>query len=330
MPYLVTGANGFIGSRLCLKLAEQGQKVVAFCRNSSGSADLNHGNILIATGDVRDKSTIIDAMKDCSVCFHLACIARQWSPNRDDFFDTNVGGTVNALESAVQCRLSRFVYTSSAGIFGHTETGIIDEQTELPEALGTLYEQSKQLADKTVLEYAERGLNAVVVNPTRTFGPGPLTEANSLTRIMAEYEQGKWRVLPGSGVSIGNYVFIDDVVDGHLKALRNGNTGERYILGGENLSFNAFFDLVKRHSHSQHDLIHVPRFAIMLAAYGDMLRATCCKKTPRLTPGFARRYFRNYRVSSERARLKLGYKPVSADIAVRRTMAWLRDSGLAG
>jgi nucleoside-diphosphate-sugar epimerase len=326
MAILVTGASGFIGSRLCLSLAKQGQQVVAFCRKHPGDdSELQRPGIRIALGDIRDSDSVLAAMKDCTSCFHLAGIAKQWSRNRNDFYEINVGGTINILQSASQCGLSRIVHTSSAGIFGPSASDIIDEESVIPTRLGTIYEQTKLLADQQVLKYARGGLNAVIVNPTRTFGPGPLTESNSVTRIMIEYARGNWRVIPGNGRSLGNYVFVGDVVDGIQRAMKSGHAGRRYILGGENLSFNQLLDIVQRNALDGKNVVHIPRSVVMVYASMQIAKARFFGISPKLTPDFARRYFSDYVVSSKRAERELGYNPAPLEQRVQETLKWVNE-----
>ena len=166
------------------------------------------------------------------------------------------------------------------------------------------------------------------MNPTRVFGPGPLTEANGLTRLMVLVEQNKWWMIPGRGTGIGNYVFIDDVVAGHLLVMEKGSPGQRYILGSENLSYNELFEWIRQYSQTQRAFIHVPECLILAYAYCQQGLSTF-GVAPKLTPQFARRYFVNYRVSSERAMRELGYQPLAVEQGICRTMQWIRDAAMA-
>jgi nucleoside-diphosphate-sugar epimerase len=156
-----------------------------------------------------------------------------------------------------------------------------------------------------------------------------LTEANSLTRIMIQFVRGKWRYLPGDGHHVGNYVFVDDVVRGHQLAIEHGQPGRRYLLGGEDLSFRELFELLRPYARRQQRLIHVPERAVMLFAHGCVGLASCLPVDPRLTPEFARRYFADSRVSSERARRELGYNPGSVRDGIRKTMEWIVRNGIS-
>ncbi len=319
-----------MGSRICQSLAIRGTDVVALCRQIPVTGWLEHPRIRIAIGDIENRDWVHRTMQGCDSCYHLAGLARQWTRDRTDFQRVNVGGTLNVLESAWRCGISKLVHTSSAGVFGSSDsngTGVdeINEDSKFPERPETDYERSKLDAEQAVFEYAHKGLPACIVNPTRVFGPGPLTEANGLTRLMVWAEQDKWRTIPGRGTGVGNYVFIDDVVEGHLLAMERAPVGRRYILGGENLSYNDLFHWIRLYSQRQRDFIHVPETLILAYAYSQQALSIFGVE-PKLTPQFARRYFANYRVSSERAKRELGYQPIAIEQGVFRTMQWIREN----
>ena len=326
MATLVTGATGFIGSRLCNQLAQDGQQVIAFCRRKNTPL-LDHPRIQIAIGDVTDIESIDRAIKGCDTCYHLAGLARQWSPDEAAFKRVNVVGTSNVVQSAIGNSLRKIVFTSTAGVFGPSvEAGFIDEQSRIPESHPTAYESTKREAERIVLEHCASGrIEACIACPTRTFGPGPLTEANSVTQIMQRYESGKWRWVPGNGKAIGNYVFVDDVVRGLILAMDKGSSGSRYILGGENLSFEQVFALIKQHSSRQHNLIPIPRAAILAYSWCQSLLARTFGRRPRLTLEFASRYFCDYLIRFPKTKAELGYDPRSLDDGVCQTMEWLRQ-----
>ncbi len=324
MTYLVTGANGFIGSRLCHALAAAGTDVVGLCRTGPDNQWLNHPRIRIAIGDIMDQNSIAAAIEGCEFCFHLAGLAIQWARNRDEFFRINVAGTTNVLEASKKCGVSKLVYTSTAGVLGPSAGSHPIDETRVPaKPPGTDYERSKVQAENVVREAADNGLQVCIVNPTRVFGPGPLTPANSLTRIMAQIAQGSWNWIPGDGSSVGNYVFVDDVVNGHLLAMEKGVAGRRYVLGGDNLTFNELFQLILQYSGRTRPLAHMPRTALMAWSWLQLGRAKCLGIPPSITPAFARRYFAIYPVSSDRAIRELGYAPHSVGDGVRLTMQWL-------
>ena len=171
----------------------------------------------------------------------------------------NVEGTVNVFEAALAKGAKKVVFTSTGGTMSYSRDGKpVDETTNPDPRLHTLYEKTKAEAEKITVDYSKKGLNVVTVNPTRVYGPGKLTESNSITKIIRLYLSGLWRIIPGDGKSIGNYVFIDDVVEGHILAARYGRSGERYILGGENLSFREMFNIIGETTGKRRILVNLP------------------------------------------------------------------------
>lgn len=331
MATFVTGATGFIGGRLCQELASRRENVVALCRSKPQGNDLDHPLIKIAIGDIAgsgaQKGGLFDAMNGCERCVHLAGLATQWSRRSADFYTVNTEGTRNVLDAAAAHAIEKFVFVSTAGVYGPSHSGnTIVENTSIPDQLGTHYERSKRMAEEMVVEDVQRiGLNACIVCPTRVFGPGKMTEANSITRIMAQYESGQWWLMPGDGSAVGNYVHVDDVVTGLIKALEKGQSGQRYILGGENLSFRDLFGLFAKHSTNPRELTQVPFWAAKLYAYFQMAVAATLGARPKLTPSFVNKYFSSYRFNCEETKRKLGFRPRKVAVAVEETMDWLRE-----
>src|SRR5262249_51467066 len=150
-----------------------------------------------------------------------------------------------------------------------------EAMTRITPAYLTDYEESKAVAEQEALRLAVGGLPVVIVNPTRVYGPGHLTEGNSLARLIDDYDRGRVPVLLNRGVNVGNYVFVDDVVQGHLLAMQRGRLGERYILGGENIALKDFFRTIDRVSGKTHFQISIRR-AAMLFAWLQKKRAEWC------------------------------------------------------
>jgi nucleoside-diphosphate-sugar epimerase len=320
MKHLVTGATGFIGQRLCVRLAQSGDEVVALCRHP-GTRMLDRPGIEQVSGDLNDLNSLIRAIRDCDSCFHVAALARQWHPDPTAFEKINVAGTQNVLNAVSESKCQRIVYTSTAGVFGASPKGkTIDEEAEIFEPPTTKYEESKLRAQRLVENAAGQGMHAVVVNPTRVFGPGPLNEANSLARIMARYRAGRWHWKPGDGSQIGNYVYVDDVVDGHVAALMRGRPGQKYILGGEDLSFAQLFEMIGEVFGRRNKLIGIPMFMIKLFAEFELWKANRFGIPPRLTPEFATKYCRDYRLSSDKAIRELGYHITPIRSAIQKTL----------
>jgi farnesol dehydrogenase len=157
------------------------------------------------------------------------------------------------------------------------------------------------------------------------YGPGLLSDSNGVTKMVKMYLDGKFRLLPGDGNSIGNYVFIDDVVEGHVLAMQRGRAGERYILGGGNASFNDFFRVLAGLTGQQVRMFKVPLPVMHLVARFMEMRANLTGTPPVLTPPWVKRYSYNWELSSEKAQAELGYAPMSFERGLVDTMKWLRQ-----
>ncbi len=321
---MVTGATGFIGRRLVSRLAREGYRVHALYRSEEKIRGWEHENIRFFKGTIGDAASIGRAMKDCRYVFHLAAFAAVWAKDFGNFYEENVGGTVNLLDQALAQGVEKLVFTSTAGVLGPSDGSVNTEGKIYSGKHFTHYDRSKLLAEKIVLEYVGRGLPALIVNPTRVFGPGPYTKSNSLTMIIDRYLKGRWKVIPGDGKSIGNYVYVDDVVDCHLLALEKGREGERYLAGGDNLSFLEFFDILARVSGIRHNLIKLPVGMMMLIAGAMQGAAFLSGWTPPITPAFVRRYNRDWEVSCEKAKKELGYRPISFEMGLKKTIEWIQ------
>jgi len=320
---LVTGATGFVGKQLALKLAESGHMVHAMYRSEAKIGELHHQNITTFKGTVSDLVSIDNAMKGCDQVYHLAAFAAVWTRRPEEIYEQNVRGTINILESALKYGVKRVVHTSTAGVFGPSGENPNSEDNPLADSHFIHYDRSKTQAEKKVKAYVRDGMDVVIVNPTRIYGPGNLGDSNGVTRMIRDYLNGKWHIIPGNGKSIGNYVYIEDVVDGHILAMEKGRTGERYLLGGSDLSFNEFFSILREITESRFFLIKIPLF-MGISIAGIMLgHAKLTGRMPLITPGLLKRYSHHWAVSSEKARSELGYDPMDFRKGLSKTVEWL-------
>ncbi|MDP4226830.1 MAG: NAD-dependent epimerase/dehydratase family protein, partial [Bacteroidota bacterium] len=172
---------------------------------------------------------------------------------------------------------------------------------------------------------AGEGQHIVIVNPTRVYGPGLLSESNGVTRMVKLYLEGKWHFIPGNGISIGNYVFVDDVVQGHILAMENGRIGENYILGGENINYLDFFDRIRDISGDRFSLFNVGLKFMMLVSNCMKFMAEKFSISPAITPELVKKFTCNWNVSSNKAITELGYSITPLDEGLRRTINWLKS-----
>src|SRR5262249_29540362 len=151
------------------------------------------------------------------------------------------------------------------------------------------------------------GMNIVIVNPPRVYGPGIATESNAVTKLVRLYLKGKWKIMPGDGKRTGSYVYVDDVINGHILAMQKGRRGERYILSGVNASYNEFFDLLAEVTNKKVKLYHLPVWIMMVAGYIIMARTKLTGKAPLLTPKWIKKYFHDWSFDCSKAQQELGY-----------------------
>jgi farnesol dehydrogenase len=325
MKIFVTGSTGFIGSRLVLKLASEGHTVHALYRSDKKIVNYLPPNIIFFKGDLTRSGSLESAMQGCDAVIHTAAFAGVWHRDEKVIYDLNVAATLLILKIAAEKGIRRCVVTSSAAVFGPSGGHNLNETDPESKHFFTPYERSKALMEKEVARFVEAGQDIVVVNPTRLYGPGPLNDANSVTRLVKMYCEGKWHFLPGDGESIGNYVFVDDVVNGLELALLKGRTGNRYILGGENVSYTEFFLLLERISGIHKRLFKFPLPFMLGAAEAMTLFARLTGIPPMITPGLVRKYNHHWRLSSDKAKSELGYDPVSLEKGLTATLKWLKQ-----
>jgi len=327
MTYFITGATGYIGERLALKLAEEGNMVHALIRSTKRAQNLLHPNIQLFEGDILDASSVERAIAGCDYAFHLAAYAKVWSKDKDLPYRINVEGAANIFEMALKHDLRRVVFTSTGGTLGPSD-GIhaTTEGTSRKIDYFNDYEQTKAQAENLALEMITKGLDVVIVNPTRVYGPGLISESNAMTKIIQQFNNGRWRLIPGDGSKMGNYVFVDDVVQGHLLALQKGRTGERYIIGGENISYDGFFSKLKAITRRNQRLFHVPFWMMFFAGSAQYWFALLTGTPPLITPQWLRKYLHHWSVSVEKAEKELGYKATALDEGLLKTVNWLNQN----
>jgi nucleoside-diphosphate-sugar epimerase len=325
-PTLVTGATGFIGSRLVEELVHRGEAVRALVRPTSTADRPHHPGVTVIEGDILAPDTLSRATAGCARVFHLAGYARNWARDPRAYHEHNVVGTRNVLAAAREAAVEKIVVTSTVVTLGPTPPGIVGDETtaRATSLFFTAYERSKTEAEREALATAAEGLPVVAVNPTRVFGPGRLTEGNSVTLMIDLRARGRFPFLLAGGANVGNYAFVEDVVRGHLLAMDRGRPGERYILGGENVSLKGFFALVDRMSASHRLTISLPAALARVYAHIEERKARWLGAYPRITPGWVATFLHDWAFSSAKAERELGYAPTPLVDGMRSTYEWLR------
>ncbi len=324
MKYFITGATGYIGTQLSKQLIAEGHEVHALYRNESKANDLKKiPGVSLFKGDIMDLESLETAVQSCDAVFHVAALAAPWHKDSNTFYRLNVEGAENVFRSALQAGVRKVVFTSTAGVISPSNGIPSNEQTPRTIAFSTHYEKSKAEAEKKANWFAENGLQIVTVNPSRVYGPGLLSDSNGVTKMIKMYMEGKFRLLPGNGKSIGNYVFINDVIDGHIKAMKHGVSGQRYILGGENASFIEFFDVLAKLTDNEIRMFKIPISVMNTAAKLMEIRANLTGIPPLITPPWVKKYLYNWDISSNKAEEELGYKPMKLQEGLGKTVDWI-------
>lgn len=260
----------------------------------------------IVWGDLRDAPAVTRLLDGADVVFHLAAHARAWAADPNDFDAINVEGTRNVVAAARACGVRRLVQVS----------------TELVDGDQTLYQRSKRAAEQVVQDYVAQGGDAVIVRPTRVYGPGPLNPANSVTRIIALYRRGWFRLRIADGGARANYVYVKDVVDGLLKCAERGARSAVYVLGGENLTFEEFAALIGDVTGRRRALVAVPQALARLVGAACELGGRLGIE-PLITRGWVDVLTHDRPMSSAKAEAELGYRPRSAREGIAATVRWL-------
>lgn len=326
MAILITGATGYIGSKLAARLALQDNTIHLLCRTIPVLPEFQKPNIKIFRGDITDPESLKPALENVDRVYHLAAYARLWAKDVSVYHTLNVKGTENVLAAAKAAGVSKLVYTSTAGVIGPSKDKPMTETDPRIKNFFNLYESTKSEAEAIAMGYAKQGLAVCILNPSRIYGPGYDTGSNPITKIVELYMKGKWKVIPGAGNDIGSYPFIDDVVDGHISAMEKGRSGERYILGGVNATFNELMAVIKKYSGVESRLRHIPFFALNTLSYMMLWNAKITGKYPMITPDWVAKYKYHWALDSSKAIKELGYTVRPLEEGIKETVEWIRQN----
>lgn len=325
MKILVTGATGYIGQQLVKALTERQNTVHILVRDMHSPNIPQHDNIRVFKGDITEPASINSAIAGCERVFHAAAFAKLTAKDSSVFFKINVEGTKNILEASLKHGVKKLVYTSSGSVFGPSLKTPLCENDPRIVSFESDYDLTKHLAENLVREFTHKGLYGIIVNPSRVFGPGLSSYSNAINRFISWMLFKKIVVVPAIGKVVSNYSFIDDVIQGHLLAMEKGLAGERYIIGGENISFNTLVQTVLSESGKKNNLIQLP-IAVMKA--GGVLKNIAAKiigqKTD-FTPKILSRLVRNRTLSSKKAMQQLGYQITPFKEGIHQTINFLKQ-----
>lgn len=330
MKVLVTGGTGFVGSAVVRSLLRDGYEVRALVRAASDRRNLDGLDIEVATGDLGNPSSLARACAGCGGLFHVAADYRLWARDAGAMISTNVDGTRNLLRAAAVAGVGRIVYTSSVATLGINADGTpADEDTPsgLADMIGP-YKRSKFLAEQTVREMiAADGLNVVIVNPAAPVGPRDI-KPTPTGRMVVEAAAGRVPAYVDTGLNI---VHVDDVADGHVAAFEKGEVGERYILGGENLSLREILAMIAGLTGGRAPRFRIPHNAVLpVAVVAEAWTRLRRRGEPFVTVDGVRMAKKRMYYSSTKAVYALDYTPRPAIEALADAVDWFRDNGYLG
>jgi dihydroflavonol-4-reductase len=322
----VTGATGFLGSHVARVLADQGADLRLLVRSTSNLKNLEGIKAETATGDLRDAPSLAKAIAGCDTVFHVAADYRLWVRDPDEMYRSNVAGTRAILEAARKSGVQRVVYTSSVATMGFTSSGSSADE-DSPVTLGDMighYKRSKFMAEQIALEAGRSGLHVVTVNPTTPIGEQDI-KPTPTGGIVVDFLQRKFPAYVETGL---NLVDVRECARGHVSALERGKPGERYILGGENLTLKQILDKLGRITGLPSPKIKLPYvFAFAAGVVDEAITGRLLKREPRVTVDTVRMGKKKMFASSDKAEKELGWKIVPADDALRRAVEWFRANG---
>ena len=325
MISLVTGANGFVGSAIVRQLLESGHEVRCLVRPGSNQRNLQQLPVQISTGDLRQPESLKQALKGCNNLFHAAADYRLWIPDPSVMYEVNVRGTENLLLAAHAEGLDRIIYTSSVATLGlNPDHSPADEKTPsaLPDMTGH-YKRSKFMAEqKTMQLTGQLGLPLVTVNPSTPIGPRDIRPTPT-GRMVIDTLNGDMPAYVNTGLNI---VHVDDVAKGHLLAFNSGHVGERYILGGENMTLLDILNTIDEISGMPQKRVRLPHQAVLPVAWIMELVARCTGKEPRATVDSVRMARKTMFFSSGKAVRELGYQFRPAREALEDAVRWFVEN----
>jgi len=324
MTTLVTGAAGFLGSHVARQLVARGEAVRVLMRPSSNNRAISDLSLEYATGDLRDAASLERAMKDVKRVFHVAADYRLWARNPQEIYDSNVGGTTNLLAAAKSAGVEQLIYTSTVATIAVDRPELPNESTDskLQEMVGH-YKRSKWQAEQEVLTAARGGFPAVVAMPTTPVGPWDW-KPTPTGKIVLDFLNGK---MPGYVETGLNFVGVEECAAGHLLVSEKGKTGERYLLGAENLTLKQLLDTLAEITGLPAPGMKIPHGLALSVAYVESAFSRLVGKEPQIPVEGVKIAQHMMFVDCSRAQTELGFQPGSVKAALERAVRWYQANG---
>jgi dihydroflavonol-4-reductase len=327
MLAFITGTTGFVGSHIARALSEQGADLRLLVRASSNKKNIADLKADLAIGDLREPASLEKAISGCDIVFHVAADYRLWVRDPQEMYRSNVEGTRTILEAARKNNVRRVVYTSSVATMGFAEGQVADENS--PVSLANMigpYKRSKFLAEQVAIEAARSGIDVVTVNPTTPVGENDI-KPTPTGRIVVDFLKKKFPAYVDTGL---NLVDVTECARGHIAAMEKGRSGERYILGGENLTLKQILDKLGAITGLPSPTMRVPYIlALATGVVDEIVTGRIRGREPRATIDAVRMGRKKMFVTSAKAERELGWKIVPVDNALKRAADWFRANGYA-
>jgi dihydroflavonol-4-reductase len=322
---LVTGGNGFLGAHVVRALAARGTHVRVLVREGADRRALAGVDCEFVIGDLRDADAVERAVRGCDEVYHVAADYRLWVIDEAPMYAANVGGTRNLLEASRRAGVVKFVHTSTVGALGIGAEGIGREDT--PVALGDMigpYKRSKFMAEQVALEAARAGLPVVIVNPSTPIGALDF-KPTPTGRIIVDFLNRRMPAFVETGL---NLACVEDVAHGHLLAAERGRVGEKYILGGENLTLEGMLQRLAALSGLPAPRMRIPyAVAFGFALGAEAVARTITRRAPRASLTEVRMARKKMFFDCSRARTELGYTAQPIDDGLTRAIEFFRQIG---
>lgn len=324
MKVFLTGATGYIGHQLAVKLANENYEVHALVRDLNSVNIPKHKNITLFKGNICDYDSIQIAITNCNYVFHTAAYTNLKCKKIDEFYNTNVIGTSNVLKASLAENVKKVIYTSTLSVFGPAlyNVPITEKQPRLASYFND-YELTKSMSEEVVSDYVKQGLSCIILNVSRVYGPGLTTFSNGVNTIISKIIKDRVLYVPSKLNIEANYVFIEDVINAQILAIENGGKGEKYIIGGENANYECLFNKIKEISKSKISIVKM-NYELMKSSVGLMSNLySIFGKTFALTPKVLDSLFTNRSASSKKAISALNYKITPLEFGLERTINFL-------
>jgi dihydroflavonol-4-reductase len=324
MTTLVTGAAGFLGSHVARQLVARGDEVRVLLRASSTNRAIADLSLEYVTGDLRDPASLDRAMKGIKRVFHVAADYRLWAKHKQDIYDSNVGGTKNLLAAARRAGVEQLIYTSTVATIAVDRPQLPNELTDakLQEMVGH-YKRSKWMAEREALGAAKSGLPVIVAMPTTPVGPWDW-KPTPTGKIILDFLNGK---LPGYVETGLNFVGVEECAAGHLLIAEKGKVGERYLLGGENLTLKQMLDTLAKITGLRAPMLKIPHGLALGVAYANTVFSRLTGREPGIPIEGVKIARHMMFVDCSRAQRELGFQAGPVAAALERAVRWYEANG---